>query len=68
MKKLDLIKTANSNLRRSKMRTFLTVFSIVIGAFTLAMSLGLGEGIRGYINSQIGAYDDANLYRVVKKY
>ena len=68
MKKLDLIKTSNSNLRRSKMRTFLTVFSIVIGAFTLAMSLGLGEGIRGYINSQIGAYDDANLYRVVKKY
>lgn len=67
MKKLDLIKTANSNLRRSKMRTFLTVFSIVIGAFTLAMSLGLGEGIRGYINSQIGAYEDANLYRVVKK-
>lgn len=67
MKKLDLIKTANSNLRRSKMRTFLTVFSIVIGAFTLAMSLGLGEGIRGYINSQIGAYEDANLYRVVKQ-
>jgi len=67
MKKLDLIKTANSNLRRSKMRTFLTIFSIVIGAFTLAMSLGLGEGIRGYINSQIGAYENANLYRVVKK-
>lgn len=67
MKKLDLIKTANSNLRRSKLRTFLTVFSIVIGAFTLAMSLGLGEGIRGYINSQIGAYEDANLYRVVKE-
>lgn len=67
MKKLDLIKTANSNLRRSKMRTFLTVFSIVIGAFTLAMSLGLGEGIRGYINSQIGSYEDANLYRVVKQ-
>lgn len=67
MRKLDLVKTANSNLRRSKLRTFLTIFSIVIGAFTLAMSLGLGEGIRGYINSQIGAYEDANLYRVVKK-
>ena len=67
MRVVDLAKTANSNLRRSKMRTFLTVFSIVIGAFTLAMSLGLGEGIRGYINSQIGAYEDANLYRVVKE-
>ena len=66
MKVVDLVKTANSNLTRSKLRTFLTVFSIVIGAFTLALSLGLGEGIRGYINSQIGSYQDANLYRVTR--
>ncbi len=67
MKTLDLVRTANSNLSRSKLRTFLTVLSIVIGTFTLAMSLGLGEGIRGYITSQIGSYSDANLYRVVRE-
>ena len=64
MKTFDLVKTANSNLLRSKLRTFLTVLAIVIGAFTLAMSLGLGEGIRGYIRSQIGQYEDTNLYSV----
>lgn len=67
MRVTDLILTANDNLRRSKLRTFLTVLAIVIGAFTLAMSLGLGEGIRGYIKSQIGTYSDANLYRVIRQ-
>lgn len=67
MKITDIILTANGNLRRSKLRTFLTVLAIVIGAFTLAMSLGLGEGIRGYIKSQIGTYSDANLYRVIRQ-
>ena len=67
MKVTDLILTANGNLRRSKLRTFLTILAIVIGAFTLAMSLGLGEGIRGYIKSQIGSYSDANLYRVIRQ-
>ncbi len=64
MKVVDLISTANANLGRSKLRTGLTVISIVIGGFTLALSLGLGEGIRGYINSQIGSYSNANLYKV----
>lgn len=67
MKVTDLILTANGNLRRSKLRTFLTILAIVIGAFTLAMSLGLGEGIRGYIASQIGTYSDSNLYRVIRQ-
>lgn len=67
MRITDIILTANNNLRRSKLRTFLTILAIVIGAFTLAMSLGLGEGIRGYIKSQIGTYSDANLYRVIRQ-
>lgn len=67
MRVTDIILTANNNLRRSKLRTFLTILAIVIGAFTLAMSLGLGEGIRGYIKSQIGTYSDANLYRVIRQ-
>jgi putative ABC transport system permease protein len=67
MKILDLTRTANSNLVRSKLRTFLTISAIVIGAFTLALAIGLGEGIRGYINSQIGSYENANLYQVTRK-
>jgi putative ABC transport system permease protein len=67
MKILDTISTANSNLGRSKLRTFLTLFSIVIGSFTLSLSLGLGEGVKSYVKAQIGQYSDANLYRITKK-
>jgi putative ABC transport system permease protein len=67
VKILDIASTANSNLRRSKLRTFLTLLAIAIGTFTLALSLGLGEGVRSYIASQLGQYEDVNLYVVGKQ-
>lgn len=66
MRVTDIILTANSNLRRSKLRTFLTLLAIAIGTFTLSLSLGLGEGVRGYITSQLGEYKDVNLYQITK--
>lgn len=62
----DIVSTANSNLRRSKLRTFLALVSISIGTFTLALSLGLGQGVRSYIASQLGQFSDVNLYQVSK--
>ena len=67
MKIVDIVGTANSNLRRSKLRTFLTLLSISIGTFTLALSLGLGQGVRNYIASQLGDYQDVNIYQVTRK-
>lgn len=67
MRSLDLISTANSNLRRSKLRTFLTILAISIGTFTLALSLGLGQGVRNYITSQLGDYQNVNIYQVNKE-
>lgn len=66
MRVTDIATTANSNLRRSKLRTFLTLLAIGIGTFTLALSLGLGQGLRNYISSQLGEYKDVNLYQVTK--
>jgi putative ABC transport system permease protein len=66
MRIIDIATTANSNLRRSKLRTFLTLLAIGIGTFTLALSLGLGQGLRNYISSQLGEYKDVNLYQVTK--
>jgi len=66
MKFVDVIKTSNSNLRRSKLRTFLTLLAISIGTFTLALSLGLGQGLRNYISSELGQYKGVNLYQVEK--
>jgi len=66
MRVIDIATTANGNLRRSKLRTFLTLLAIGIGTFTLALSLGLGQGLRNYISSQLGEYKDVNLYQVTK--
>ena len=53
MKTWDLIKTANRNLFRNKLRTFLTVVAIFVGAFTLTMTNGVGDGMRDYVESQV---------------
>jgi putative ABC transport system permease protein len=49
----DLVKTANRNLFRNKLRTFLTVVAIFVGAFTLTMTNGVGDGMRDYVESQV---------------
>lgn len=67
MRVLDILKTANKNLGRSKLRTFLTLLAISIGTFTLALSLGLGQGVKNYISSQLGTFEDVNLYQISRK-
>ena len=60
----DYIHTAQTNLLRTKLRTFLTVFAFVIGTFTLAMTTAFSQGLRSYINTQISAYGQTNLIEV----
>lgn len=55
MKILDITKTANTNLFRSKLRTFLTVLAVFIGTFTLTLTTGIGEGVRDFVNKQISS-------------
>nr|MCU0667382.1 FtsX-like permease family protein [Patescibacteria group bacterium] len=66
MRVIDIATTANTNLRRSKLRTFLTLLAIGIGTLTLSLSLGLGEGVKTYISSQLGSFSEINLYQVTK--
>ena len=49
----ELLKLANRNLFRNKLRTFLTVAAIFIGSFTLTMTNGIGDGLRSYVESQV---------------
>jgi putative ABC transport system permease protein len=56
MRLADYITTGQTNLSRAKLRTFLTVFAIVIGTFTLAMTTALVQGVQTYVGSQISAY------------
>jgi putative ABC transport system permease protein len=54
MKTIDLIKTASSNMLRSKLRSILTILAIFIGAFTISLTIGISAGISSYIDKQLG--------------
>lgn len=54
MKILDTIKISQSNLLRSKLRTFLTIAAVFIGALTLSLTNGAGSGIKAYVNQELG--------------
>jgi len=53
MKLWDIIKMANRNLFRNKLRTFLTISAIFVGSFTLTLTNGLGDGLRDYVENQV---------------
>lgn len=55
MKYWDIISTANANLRKSKLRTLLTISAVFIGALTLMLTSGVGAGLRSYVEEQVNA-------------
>lgn len=55
MKYTDIIRTANANLRRSKLRTFLTSSAVFMGALTLMLTTGVGFGLKAYVEEQVNA-------------
>jgi putative ABC transport system permease protein len=67
MKITDLIITANRNLFRNKLRTLLTVLAIFVGAFTLTLTNGLGDGLKDYIETQVKNYEGNNVLFIHKK-
>ncbi len=67
MKLWDLIRIANRNLLRSKLRTFLTVMAIFVGAFTLTLTNGIGDGLRDYIETQVKNIEGNKILFVTRK-
>lgn len=65
MKLIDIFKTASSNIWQSKLRTFLTVIAIFIGAFTLTLTSGVGAGISQYIDAQVSSIGAKNVMIVI---
>ncbi len=54
MRLTDLLGMALANLWRRKLRTFLTILAIVIGATLIALMVSLGYGLQGFIVNQFG--------------
>lgn len=67
MKTWELIRTANRNLFRNKLRTFLTVTAIFVGAFTLTMTNGIGDGMQDYVESQVKNFEGDSVVIVRRK-
>lgn len=67
MKLSELIKISNRNLFRSRMRTLLTVLAIFVGAFTLVLTNGLGDGLRDYVEKQVKNLEGNNVLFVRKR-
>lgn len=53
MKISDLIITANKNLLRNKIRTFLTILAIFVGSFTIILNSAINAGVHDFIDKQI---------------
>ena len=68
MKFWDLVRIANRNLLRNKLRTFLTIAAIVVGSFTLTMTNGVGDGMRAYVENQIKNIESDTVVFVHKKF
>lgn len=55
MRLIDVALTANNNLRRSKLRTLLTISAVLIGALTLMLTTGVGAGLKSYVDEQVNS-------------
>lgn len=68
MKITAIIKTVNRNLWHYKLRSFLTIAAVFIGAFTLTMTNGFGDGLRDFIEKNAGLSNAANILIVHPKF
>ncbi|MBE0481786.1 MAG: ABC transporter permease [Dehalococcoidia bacterium] len=60
----DLIGNAFANLRRRKLRSFLTIFAVVIGAGLVALLVSVGIGMQQFLDSQVRAVLPPNVAMV----
>lgn len=67
MRIFDIIRSANANLARNKIRTVLTIIAIFVGAFTLALTTGIDTGVNRYIDAQLGNVGGENTLIIYPK-
>ncbi len=55
MKFSDIILTANKNLLKNKIRSFLTILAIFVGSFTIILNSAISAGVNDYVDAQINS-------------
>ena len=68
MSNVDIINMAIRNLLKRKLRTFLTVFGVVIGATSIIVMMSLGIGINESFAEQIEQMGDLTTIQVYRPY
>jgi putative ABC transport system permease protein len=61
MRITDIIKTAGSNLFRNKTRSILTIIAVFVGATTITLTNGIGDGIKSYLSAQVDGLGAENV-------
>ncbi len=64
MRFLDLLGMSVNNLKRRKMRTFLTVLGVIIGTASVVIMVSLGIGLNGLMMEQYSSYGDMTMITV----
>ena len=67
MKTIDIIKDANANLLRNKLRTFLTILAIFIGSFAIISTSAIQAGVNSFIDDQVNSYGGEGYLAIVNK-
>lgn len=52
MSLFEILRTANHNLFRNKLRTFLTILAIFVGSFTIVLNAAINTGVDSFIDEQ----------------
>lgn len=66
LKKKAIWDMAFDHLKYKKLQNFLIVFGSSIGIFSVILFLGLGNGVKGYINSQVNSLVNPHYQTVVR--
>lgn len=67
MRFFDLLRTANHNLFRNKMRTFLTILAIFIGSLTIILNAAINTGVNAFIDEQTASLGGENYILITAK-
>lgn len=66
MKFFDILRTANHNLFRNKVRTALTILAIFVGSFTIILNVAINTGVNAFIDDQISTIGGEDYIVIMK--
>jgi putative ABC transport system permease protein len=67
MKLAEIVKIAHKNIFLAKIRSLLTILSIIVGSTTLTFAIGVGFGVNELVDSQLESQRQNNVIQIFPK-